>query len=423
LAPVALRVSGNDAPGAPPYEIASIGDLSGSAARRCRSFQLGLVLSLGFLNAKGGVGGRKVVVRARDDGGDPQRARELADGEKDARMAVPCGPTAGVTAGILARRVPVVVADALAPPVSGERIFRLSGDPYAEGWAAGRTVARTGFVGRPDGPRRVSVVVEADDPGAERLTAGLRDALALDPALAAEVEGAKPAGTADVEVVVRRHEPGTPLFPLVQEAISGDRYTASFLAAEPVALGAAFDQLSDVEIVSNAVLLVSSRAFDETFLRSSKIGRRGDVKVYGEVAPDSGDSLLYTRLVSAIFPGEQSTIDGLRGFMAGKAIVAGLEKGSSTDSLVEHLKVLNLFSDGVVSGWSPAAPAAGSWRFLLYKGSFIPGGLIPGRKPEPGRYFAEGGAWSRVQTGNLGLCGPQRSVDGPPPPCEPLKKK
>ena len=76
-----------------------------------------------------------------------------------------------------------------------------------------------------------------------------------------------------------------------------------------------------------------------------------------------------------------------------------------------------------VSGWNPAAPAAGSWRFFLYKGSFIPSGLQPGAQPEAGRFFAEGGAWSRVATGNVGLCGPQLTVDGPPPPCtEPPKK-
>ena len=183
--------------------------------------------------------------------------------------------------------------------------------------------------------------------------------------------------------------------------------------------------------MSNTAISVASRAFDENFVRSSKIGRRGDVKVYGEVAPDSGDSLFYTKLVTSIFPGEQATVDGLRGFMAGKTILAALDKGSSTDSLVKHLKVLDLLKsdvrfgpqDGLVSGWSPAAPAAGSWRFLLFKGSFLPGGLVPGRGAEPGRYFAEGGAWSRVATGNFGLCGPQLSVDGPPPECTALPKK
>ena len=417
LAPVALRVASGSAPGAPPWEISSIGDLSGPAARRCRSFQLGLVLALGFINAKGGVGGRKVVVRAADDAGDPAKAKQLADHDTGAELAAPCGTTAAVTTGILQKHMPVVVADGLAPPVSGERVYRLAGDPYAEGWAAGRTVARSAFVGRTDAPRRVSVLVEGNDPGAERIVAGVTAALALDPAEAAKVEGTRSPGTADVEVVVQTHAPGTPLAPLVVEAANGDKHVATFLAADPAALGPALDTLSDLQIGGASALLVASRGFDEAFLRSSKIGRRGDVKIFGEVAPDSGESLLYTKLVFTIFPGEQPSIDGLRGYMAGKAIATVLDKGASAGALAEHLKLLNLFSDGVVSGWSPAAPAAGSWRFFLYKGSFIPSGLQPGAAPEAGRFFAEGGAWSRVQTGNVGLCGPQLTVDGPPPPC------
>ena len=423
LAPVALRVATGSAPGAAPYEISSVADLSGPAARRCRAFQLGLELSLAFVNAKGGVGGRKVVVRASDDGGDANRARQLADHDTGAALGVPCGPTAGVTAGILGRHMPVIVADALAPPVAGPRIFRLAGDPYAEGWAAGRTVARSGFVGRTDAPRRVAVLVEGDDPGGPRIVAGVKGALAIDPAEAAKVEGTTAAPTGDVEVVVLRHEPGTPLAPLVVDAANGDRYTAAFLAADPAALGPALDTLTDVQIGGASALLVASRSFDEAFVRRSKIGRRGDVKPLAEVAPDSAESLVYTKLVSTIFPGEQASIDGLRGYMAGKAILATLPGGSSTDDLVQHLTVLNLFSDGVVSGWSPAAPAAGSWRFFVYKATFIPAGLLPGAKPEPGRFFAEGGAWSRVATGNVGLCGPQLAVDGPPPPCTAPPKK
>jgi putative copper export protein/methionine-rich copper-binding protein CopC len=423
LAPVALRVDRGSAPGAAPYEISSIGDLSGAAARRCRSFQLGLVLALGFVNAKGGIGGRKVVVRAGDDAGDPARARTLADHDRDAALAVPCGTTAAVTAGILAKHMPVVVADALAPPVNGDRIYRLSGDPYAEGWAAGRTVAKAAVVARPDAPHRISVLIEGDDPGAERMVAGLKAALALDPAVAEKVEGLKSSNTADLGVDILTHQPGTPLAPLVAEAANGDKYVSSFLAATPLTLGPALEQLSDSQIALASSLLVASRSFDEGFLRSSKIGRRGDIKVFGEVAPDSGESLLYTHLVQSIFPGEQPTIDGLRGYMAGKAIATVLAKGSSGDKLAENLKLLNFFSDGVVSGWSPAAPAAGSWRFFLYKGSFIPSGLLPGAAPSGGRFFPEGGAWSRVATGNVGLCGPQLSYDGPPPACTAPPKK
>jgi putative copper export protein/methionine-rich copper-binding protein CopC len=415
LAPVALRVATGSAPGAPPWAVSSIADLSGPAARRCRSFELGLELALGFVNAKGGVGGRKVVVRSADDTGDPVKARQLAGQDTGADLAVPCGTTAAVTAGILQKHMPVVVADALAPPVAGDRVYRLSGDPYAEGWAAGRTVAHSTALTEPTVPRRVDVLVEDDDPGADRIIAGLKAALALDPAVAAKVEeGAKATSTANVEVVVQRHKPGTPLAPLVGEAVDASKYVATFLAADPATLGPALDTLTDLQVARPPSLLAASRAFDEAFLRSSKIGRRGDVKVFGEVAPDSAESLIYTKLVVTIFPGEQPSIDGLRGYMAGEAIAAALAKGGD---LAEKLKLLNLFSDGVVSGWSPAAPAAGSWRFFLYRGTFVSSTLQPGEAAEPGRFFAEGGAWNRVQTANLGLCGPQLTYDGPAPPC------
>jgi putative copper export protein len=416
LAPVALRVATGSAPGAPAWEVSAIGDLSGPAARRCRSFELGLELALGFVNAKGGVGGRKVVVHSADDTGDPARARQLAEQNAGADLAVPCGTTAAVTAGILQKHMPVVVADALAPPTPGNRVYRLSADPYAEGWAAGRTVAHSTALTEPDVPRRVDVLVEDGDPGADRMVAGVKAALALAPAEAAKVEETpKPAApSADVQVVTQRHKPGTPLGPLVLDAADAGKYIASLLAVDPTPLAAALDALPDLEVARPPSLLAASRAFDEAFLRSSKIGRRGDIKVFGEVAPDSGESLVYTKLVQTIFPGEQPSIDGLRGYMAGKAVATALAKGGD---LAEQLKLLNLFSDGVVSGWSPAAPAAGSWRFFLYRGTFLSSTLQPGEKAEPGRFFAEGGAWSRVQTANVGLCGPQLTYDGPPPPC------
>jgi hypothetical protein len=109
--------------------------------------------------------------------------------------------------------------------------------------------------------------------------------------------------------------------------------------------------------------------------------------------------------------------------MAGKAIAEGLRGGADGGEISRRLQLLGFFSDGLASGWSPGAPAAGSWRFFSYKGSFIPSGLQPGEKPEPGRFFPEGGAWSRVVTANIGLCAPQTEFQGPPPPCVPLKGK
>ncbi|HEY3240109.1 MAG TPA: ABC transporter substrate-binding protein, partial [Acidimicrobiia bacterium] len=422
LAPVALRVADEGAPGAPPVVIAAPADLSGKGAADCRSFQLGLLVALGFLNAEGGVNGRKVVLHSVDDGGDPRRAGELARDLKGAALAAPCGPGGRGAVEALAGDVPVIVADPSVPPVAGERIFRLAGDPFAEGWAVGRTVATSAFTGRLEAPRRVAVVVDEGDGTTDRVVAGVRAALTLDPAQAEAAEGRKSENASDVEVEVLRRATGAPLLPLVRQAVDGARYVAAFLRSDPDDLGEALDSLTDDEITLAAAVLVSGPAFDERFYRASKLGRRGDVTELGEVAPDSEESLLYTTLVRSLFPGESPTINGLRGWLAGKAIVDGLAGGASAGTVARTLqlgKLPGLYSkDGVVSGWSPAAPATGSWRFFLYKGSFIPSGLQPGAEPDPGRYVPEGGAWSRVATGNIGLCGPQESYAGAAPECK-----
>ncbi|MGH8975476.1 MAG: ABC transporter substrate-binding protein, partial [Acidimicrobiia bacterium] len=421
LAPVALRVAEEGAPGAPPVFIAAPADLSGKGAPRCRSFQLGMLVALGFLNVEGGVNGRKVVLHSTDDGGDPRRARELARELSGAALAVPCGSGGRGAVEALAGDVPVVVADPVIPPVAGERIFRTAGDPFAEGWAVGRTVATSAFTGRLEAPRRMAVVVEEGDVTTDRAVAGVRAALSLDPARAEVAEGRKSENTADVAVEVLSRPAGSSLLPLVRQAMDGARYVAAFFRSEPDDTAGALDSLSAQEITLAAAALVSGPAFDEQFYLASKIGRRGDVTVLGEVAPDSEESLLYTSLVRTLFPGESPTINGLRGWMAGKAVVEGLAEGVSAGAVARLLQVGKLTGlyakDGLVSGWSPAAPGAGSWRFFLYKGSFIPSGLQPGEKPEPGRFFPQGGAWSRVATGNVGLCGPQESFAGAAPDC------
>ncbi len=409
VAPVALRVDDAAAPGAPPVIVAAPADLSGPDARRCRSFQLGMVLALGFLNADGGVAGRKVVLEAADDGGDPERAAELAGKlRRGAHVAAPCGQGAASAGRAFGPDVPVVVAFPGAPLFEGDRVFRLAGDPYAEGWAMARTVTRSTFKVAPGAPRSIAVLSDAGDPSTERVVAGLRAGLALDPDVAEKVEGERPPDTRNVKVVTLVHEEGAPLPPLVRTAIDATQHVASLLRADPDELATALDTLGDKEIDRTNAAVVPNRHFDEGFIRASELGRRGGVLALGEVAPDSAESLVYTKLVLAIFTGERPTIDGMRGYLAGKAIAEGLRGGTSAGEVARRLRLLGPFSDGVVSGWSPAAPAAGSWRFFLYRANFIPMGLIPGDDPAPGRFFDEG-AWNRVVTRNVGLCGPQKA--------------
>ncbi|MGH9040430.1 MAG: ABC transporter substrate-binding protein, partial [Acidimicrobiia bacterium] len=406
-------------PGAPPVIVAAPADLSGPDARRCRSFQLGMVLALGFLNADGGVSGRKVVLEAVDDGGDPERARQVAEGLRDrAHLAAPCGKGSAAAGQAFGADLPVVVADPSTPPYEGSRVFRMAGDPYAEGWAVARTVIRNTFPVAPEAPRSIAVLSEAGDPTTERVIAGLEAGLALDPDVAEQVEGDRPSDSRGVKVVSLVHEQGAPLGPLVLTATRSADHVASFLRVDPDELAPALDSLAETEIDLTNAVIVPNRHFDEAFYRSSALGRRGGVIVLGEVAPDSEQSLVYTNLVLSIFSGERPTIDGLRGYVAGKAIVEGLKGGTSPGEIARRLRLVRFgqrleadtgeVSDGAVSGWSPAASSAGSWRFFLYRGNFIPMGLIPGDDPAPGRFFDEG-AWNRVITGNVGLCGPQKA--------------
>jgi hypothetical protein len=420
VAPVALRVDTGRAPGAPPVVVAAPGDLSGPDARRCRSFQLGMVLALGFLNADGGIDGRKVVVRSADDGGDPARAAALAHGFEQAGVhaAAPCGAGSGAAVSGFGPDLPVIVADPQTPVIPGQRIFRLAGDPYAEGWALARTLSHNTLAVNPEAPRAVVVVADEGDPNTSRAVAGLRAGLAVDPELAAAAEGKEVPSTADVKVTTILRRPGEELAPMVQAATVSRTYSATFLRSDPADTAAALDTLSDDDLVRTNAVVVPNSHFDEDFYRASRYGRRGEIIVLGEVAPDSRESLVYTNVASSIFSGERPTIDGFRGFVAGRMLAEALRAGTGAAGLAGRLRHLDRIltrdkiQDGAVSGWSPVEPAAGSWRFFLYKGSFISGSLRPGASAEPGRFFDEG-SWSRVVTGNVGLCGPQDRLKAP----------
>ncbi|HVW32304.1 MAG TPA: ABC transporter substrate-binding protein, partial [Acidimicrobiia bacterium] len=423
LAPVAMRVADDAFPGAPPVVISGTADLSGPDGRRCRSYQLGLMLAVAYLNAAGGVGGRKVVLASADDRGDPAQARDeiAARRRRGVDLAAPCGPGAAAVAEAAGNDVPVILGDARTPPVEGRRIYRQAADPEAEGWAVGRILARSpAFSAGSPSPRRITVVADEGDPTTDRAVAGLKGALALDPGTAQALEQLPAQDLSDVTVDVVRRSPGAALGPLVQAALDPNQSGAAFLRAGIADLEGALAQLPNPLVAYHSPVFVPTAAFDEDFVQASKLGRRGDVIALGEVAPDGGDSLRYTSLIESLFAGEQASIDGLRGYMVGRAISTVLKKGASRSGLARRLQLLGFNSDSQSSGWSPAAPDAGSWRFFAYKATFIPDslGTVLNDKPSPGRFFTAG-AWNRIQTASAGLCGGQRGFAQPPPPCTP----
>src|SRR5204862_7233944 len=76
--PAALPVGDKRVPGSSPREVVMTADLTGPDALRCRARAQGAILAIGRFDARGGLpGGRKVVLRVEDDGGDPVRAAAL----------------------------------------------------------------------------------------------------------------------------------------------------------------------------------------------------------------------------------------------------------------------------------------------------------------------------------------------------------
>src|SRR5256714_3678053 len=177
--PAALTVGDASVPGSSPRDVLMTADLTGPDALRCRAQAEGAILAVGRFDARGGLpGGRKVVVRVDDDGGDPGRAAALVRGRRAIALLAPCGAGA---AGALraAGALPALAADPAVAPISGRRIWRTVGDPHAEGLAVGRYMLDRGSGLLARAPRRVAAV--AVPPGgassAARL-AGLQEALA-----------------------------------------------------------------------------------------------------------------------------------------------------------------------------------------------------------------------------------------------------
>jgi ABC-type branched-subunit amino acid transport system substrate-binding protein len=391
--PVALPVGVPEARGPEPLEVLAVGDYSGEGAERCRSHLLGLQLGVGRINALGGLdGGRKVAVLALDDDGSPDRAGEVArralDGAHPIALAAPCGAAAGEAVREAdGAGVPSIVADPAVPLVTGDRIFRLAGDPYAEGYADGQYLTS---VVQPTATSKVVRIVRPTDDAGRRRLAGLRAALSGTSMRTEEIPAdSLERGTADLGVTLDRHSAAAIV-------IDGDpdRLTRSFAALGQGPLSFA-----------PAVLIAPSPLLSERLLEASgALGRTQAIQGASEISPDSATAQSYARAVPAVYPGEAPTLDGLRGYVAGLALAQGVSDGTGAGEIAHTLRQPAPFTDALLAPWRSDLPAAGNQRFNLIDANFLPPTLIPsqvGGESFNGTFFVDG-SWTRLSSQPLG---------------------
>ncbi|HEX8074795.1 MAG TPA: copper resistance protein CopC [Thermoleophilaceae bacterium] len=393
IAPVPLAIGDPPAPGPAPRELVMTADLTGTAASRCREQAQGAILAIGRFDAGGGLdGGRKVVARVEDDGGDPARAA-IAVRAARARGAVallaPCG--GGATAAVQAAGgLPTVVADPAVPPVNGPRVWRTAGEPRAEGVAVGQYLLSQ-RVGRGGGARSVAAVVApsagAPDTAPAARIAGLR--AALEPAGLGVVR--LPAGVATRPAGLRA-------------ALDPRRHAAVFLDGDAGTLARTLRAVGVEQAarhVAPAPVLAASPLLDERFvLRSGALGQSGAIASPTEVLPATGDGLRYLAGQRDLFRPDRASISGLRGYVAGLAIAEGLRAGTDPDAIARRLRSPRPFTDTLLAPWRPSAPAAGEPLFLFLAPRFLPSNLLPkqiGGEEHSGSFF-DGGSWS-LRTG------------------------
>jgi hypothetical protein len=147
--------------------------------------------------------------------------------------------------------------------------------------------------------------------------------------------------------------------------------------------------------------------------RTGAVGRIGAVQGPAEVSPNSQTSISYVQTVPAVFPGEQPSLDGLRGYLAGLALSEGVKSGTGAAQIAGRLVEVAPFSDALLTPWRADAPAAGSQLFNIIRGTFLPSTLVPqsaGGDSFNGIYFPDG-SWTGITTKPLGT-----SFQQPVPP-------
>jgi hypothetical protein len=166
--------------------------------------------------------------------------------------------------------------------------------------------------------------------------------------------------------------------------------------------------------VAVAPVLGSERVLSESFVRAAGgIGRLGAVQGTSSVGTQSRDAIAYGGTVGVLYAGERPTLEGLRGYATGLALIDGVRDGTGAAQIAHRLARPAPFTDALVAPWRSDAPAAGSQRLAVLGPTFLPATLIPassGGESYSGRYFADG-AWRPLGSD---LYGP--SLRAPVPP-------
>lgn len=409
---VALEVGVPKAPGATPINVISVADLTGPAAERCRAHVIGVQMALARLNADGGIdGGRKVTLLALDSGGTAAGAKKAvarALGTGGVASAGTCGGGGSEAVEAMADAdIPVVVGDPAVDPTETPGVFRLVADPFAQGLALGQLIR--GRV-QPAGVAQEPVVraLVADDLQGRRLLAGLR--LGMTPE-AAPKGFADPSARAVPEVV--QLEPGS-LADLDEGALTrviDARKTTALVVDLPNAGGADVAAIEGLgrakgDKILTAPILMSERVLSETVVRASgALGHLGAVQGVSEVSTSSTDAVLYRMAVPQLFRGELASLDGLRGYAAGRAIAEALKSGTASKNILAYLRSPGVFSSALLAPWSQRLPGLGSTAVVPLQPQFLAPTLIPGSaggERQDDSYFPEGN-WNVTSTAPLGL--------------------
>jgi hypothetical protein len=409
--PVPLAVGIPRAPGAPPVTLLAVADLSGPYAERCRAHVIGLELAVARLNADGGLdGGRKVAPLVLDSGGTAAGAAAAARRGLAADPIASVGScgTGAVAAIAAASRagIPSVVGDPAVDPTSAAGVYRIAADPFAQGVAFGQLVRNRILAAGHPGVRTVRAAL-GGDPQSRRLLAGLRVGLRASSAVSG------------VPVTPGRAPRLVILAPGTLARFSGDalarvldrRRTTALILDGPAAGGADARAVARLGAargtdITPAPLLLSERVLSEPLVLSAGgLGRIGAVQGVSEVSTNTADAELYKAAVPLLFRGDMASVDGLRGYVAGLALIDALRSGTGARSIAANLRAPRVFSNALLAPWSPSEPGAGSPNAVALQPQFLAPTLVPssaGGEAKDTEYFPQG-SWTVTSRAPLGI--------------------